>query len=178
MPLQKRILFLFFILAASFILLNSVVFLIHSVYRPPSWKLICGNAYSSTEPCVEPQTLSMADVNSIYRLNVQGSFYLIAIITLLLGPFMGRKDIFPPLLYSFGGFAAVFAYLATRGQWFFEVGSDTPESLVSVLLFLICLGVSFLLYKRAEVVIDSCGLTCDVIGRESLVKNSTKIKVN
>lgn len=170
MPFKKKILFYFFILLASFILLNGVVFLIHSVYRPPSWKLVCAEA-----GCVQPQMVSMDEVNTIYRLNVQGSFYLIAILTLILAPFLNRKDIFPPLLYSFGAFAALFAYLATQGKWFFEVGTDRPESIVSVLLFLICGCFSFLIYKRAESVIDSAGLTCTVIGRESLVKNTTRI---
>lgn len=177
MPIKNRIVFYLFILSASFILLNSVVFLIHSVYRPPSWKLICGSAFSSENTCIVDQAIILTDVNTIYRSNVQGSFYLIAIVTLLLAPFMHRKDIFPPLLYSFGAFATLFAYLATKGHWFFELGSDTPESLVSVLLFLICIGASFLLYKRAEAVMDSAGLTCDVIGRQSLVKNSTTIKL-
>lgn len=174
MPLHKKILFYFFIFFASFVLLNGVVFLIHSVYRPPSWKMLCSTPNDGT--CVRIDDTFVADVNSIYRLNVQGSFYLIAIVTLILVPFVRRKDLFPPLLYSFGMFAAGFAYLATQGKWFFEVGSDTPESLVSVLLFLLCTCVSYLLYKRAEYVLDSCHLTCDVIGRQPLVKNTTRVK--
>lgn len=174
MPLHKKFLFYFLILCASLILLNGVVFLIHSVYRPPSWKLLCGP--SNEASCMRVDDTLLADVNSIYRLNVQGSFYLIAIMTLILVPFVRRKDLFPPLLYSFGMFAAGFAFLATQGQWYFEVGSETPESLVSVLLFLICICFSYLLYKRAEAVLDSCNLTCAVIGRQSLVKNTSKIK--
>ena len=150
----KRILFYLLLLAASFVLLNSVIFLMHSVYRPPSWSMICQTMGDPSTCLNNDDRIFSVNASDIYRLNIQGAFYLIAILTICFAPFLSRKDLFPPLLYSFGGFAAIFAFFASKKEWFFEVGSNSPDAFSSILLFLICLCGSYLLYKRAEAVLD------------------------
>jgi hypothetical protein len=178
MPPGKRILFYLLMLAASFVLLNSVIFLMHSVYRPPSWSMIC-QSIGTASACLqnEDKTFSI-NATDIYRLNIQGAFYLIAILTICFAPFLSRKDLFPPLLYSFGGFAALFALFASKKEWFFEVGSDTPDAISSILLFLICLCASYLLYKRAEAVLDWAYATTLQEQRDALAKPRKKKSEN
>ncbi|MFA5129438.1 MAG: hypothetical protein WC477_00795 [Patescibacteria group bacterium] len=170
----KRVLFYACILAASFILLNSIIFLMHAVYRPPAWITMCETAPPGM--CQNMGNQFYIDISSVYRANLQGSFYLIAILTICFGPFLSRRDLFPTLLYSFGGMAAFFAFYALRKNWFFEIGSDTPDAISSILLFLICLGGSYLLYKRAEAVLDSCYAIPADAGRAPLVKKRTAQK--
>jgi len=131
----------------------------------------------------DPSTCSRSEdlrysvnVSDIYRLNIQGSFYLMAILTICFAPFMSRKDLFPPLLYSFGGFAALFALFASKDEWFFKIGSETPDAISSILLFLICLCASYLLYKRAEAVLDWGYASVLEEQREALAKTRKTVK--
>jgi len=164
----KRLGFIAVILIASFVLLHGIVFLVHAIYRQPTWDTFCQDGVNTI--CQTENRQLISNLGDIYQWNIRGSFYLVAAFALMLIPFFRRQhDLFAPLLYSFAGFSVVFAFFATQGKWLFRMGSGVPDALSSLLLCGICVGLSYLLYKQSERMIENSGLTCAIPEREALL---------
>lgn len=166
LPNKDRLRYLLVVFLASFALLNSVIFLVHSVYHQDTLADVCTHAGHQLCGDVNEQLFSV--LSAAHRLNIQGSFYLLAILTLFLIPVLRKQELYRPTLYSFSTFSAGFAFSSMNNHWFFDVGSSAPDTMVSVLLFLIFLGISYLLFMRAEILLQKVSFVCQV--REPLVK--------
>jgi hypothetical protein len=173
MSFPKRIGFLLVIFIASFVLLHGVVFLVNAIYRQPTWDAFCQEGTLSI--CQEDNRQLLLDLGDIYQWNIRGSFYLVAAFALLLIPIIRRhQELFAPLLYTFAACSTIFAFFATRGMWFFQIGSRSLDALSSLLLCGICVGLSYLLYKQSERILLGNGPTCPIPEREALLVKPKK----
>lgn len=175
MPFAKRIGFLIVIFIASFVLLHGVVFLVNAIYRQPTWETFCQAEEGALSICQEGDRQFLTALGDAYQWNIRGSFYLVAAFALMLIPILRRhQELFEPLLYTFAACAVVFAFFATRGIWFFQIGSRSVDALSSLLISGICVGLSYLLYKQSERILLSSGPTCPLPERESLLAKPRK----
>lgn len=173
MPLLKRIGFLLVISIASFVLLHGVVFLVNAIYRQPTWETLCQDGALSI--CQDGDRQYLISLEDAYQWNIRGSFYLVAALALLLIPIIRRhQELFAPLLYTFAACAVIFAFFATQGIWFFQIGSKSIDAISSLLLCGVCVGSSYLLYKQSERILLSSGPTCPIPERESLLARPKK----